>query len=62
MTKANKKLIRQIVQFNIENNNLKKTISDLEDKLNESQTSVAILTAKLEYMKKIGKNVEFRFF
>ena len=55
VTKAYERLTGQIVQSNIEKNNLQKTNSDLEVKLNESETSVTTLTAKLESMKKLVK-------
>ena len=59
MAKANEKLIGQIIQFRIEKNNLKRTISDLEDKLKESQTNVVTRTAELEGMKKSVKLLNF---
>ena len=55
VTKAYERLTGQIVQSNIEKNNLQKTISDLEVKLKESETSVTTLTAELESMKKSVK-------
>ena len=52
LTKICERKTAQIHQSNIEKNNLQKTISDLEVKLKESETSVTTLTVELESMKK----------
>ena len=55
MAKAHERLTGQIAKSNIEKNNMQKTISDIEIKLKESETTVTTLTAELESMKKSVK-------